>query len=59
MLLNAPRMSLPEAITTIFDTFAARDGARSEIRTAEEWSALLSEITAAGLLPQPEACHHC
>ena len=51
-----PRESLPDALAGVFNVFAAegRTGGPKQIRTSEEWAAMLSAISTAGLLPQPE-----
>ena len=61
MQAAAPRESLPGAVASLFEEFAAVSGATAapggagpQIRTSEEWAALLSAVTSAGLLPQPE-----
>ena len=58
MSLGAPRESLPSAVAAIFDAAAeggpSAPGGGTSIRTSEQWAELLSAITAAGLLPQPE-----
>jgi hypothetical protein len=57
-MATPPRESLPDAVAAVFEDFAAgglpAPGGGSQIATSEEWTALLSAISATGLLPQPE-----
>lgn len=53
----SPPLSLPDAVAASFDAIVALSpGATSgaQLHTSEEWTALLSSLTTAGLLPQAE-----
>ena len=54
--VSAPRDSLPDNLAAVFNSFTSETepGRPPAIKTSEEWTELLSAITAAGLLPQPD-----
>jgi hypothetical protein len=57
-MMSVIRESLPDAVAAVFEETAggaaSATAGGSQIRTADEWATMLSAITAAGLLPQPE-----
>ena len=59
MTFPVDRESLPDAVAATFDAVVATTGARPEeqgsvLRTSDDWAALLSALSTAGLLPQTE-----